>query len=134
MAGGVKVNQPSRESWYEHSPGKLVPSADGYQTYAHKLGYGQAHALFVTKTLGFLKVVTHESLWQELNDVRFTTPLLHDWIPYLAEQLQQEGLLEEAHVYNCNCGILSATTNHLDEIVSRGLRDGSIVIPVSAVA
>lgn len=134
MAGGVKVNQPSRESWYEHSPGRLMPSGDGYQTYVHKLGYGQAHALFITKSPGFMKVVTPESLWQELNDVRFTTPLLRDWIPYIAEQLQEDGLLEEANIFNCNCGVLSASTKHLDEIVSRGLREGKISIPVSAVA
>jgi hypothetical protein len=129
MAGGVKVNQPSRDEWYEHAPGKLTPSADGYQAFTHKLGYGQAHALFVTRSPGFIKVVTPESLWQELNHVRFTTPLLRDWMPYLGKALSEEDLLEEAHVFNCSSGVLSANTHQLDDIVSRGLRDGDIVIP-----
>lgn len=128
MAGGVKVNQPSREEYYAHAPGKLTPSADGYQTFTHKLGYGQAHALFLTRSDGFMKVVTPDSLWQELNHVRFTTPLLKEWMTYLGKSLREEGLLEEAHVFQCSCGVLSATTRHLDDIVSRGLRDGHIGI------
>lgn len=134
MAGGVKVNQPSREEYYAHSPGKLTPSADGYQTFTHKLAYGRAHALFLTRSDGFMKVVTSDSLWQELNHVRFTTPLLKEWMPYLEKALREEDLLEEAHVFNCSCGVLSASTRHLDDIVSRGLRDGHIGIPVGALA
>jgi hypothetical protein len=132
MAGGVKVNQPSQPHWYEHAPGKLAPSSDGYHTYTHKIGYGQAHALFVTRSAGFMKVVTPESLWQELNDTRFTTPILREWMPFIEEQLREESLLEEAHVLNCNCGILSATTNRLDEIVANGIRDRRIFIPEPA--
>jgi hypothetical protein len=134
MAGGVKVNQPSRDEWYAHAPGKLTPSADGYQTFTHKLGYGQAHALFITRSPGFIKVVTSESLWQELNHVRFTTPLLKEWMPYIGQALRDEGLLEEAHAFNCSSGVLSANTRQLDEIVSSGLRDGHIVIPRSVSA
>jgi hypothetical protein len=129
MAGGVKVNQPSREEYYAHSPGKLTPSADGYQTFTHKLAYGQGHALFLTRSPGFMKVVTTESLWQELNNVRFTTPLLKEWMPYLGKALRADDLLEEAHVFNCSSGILSASTRHVDDIVSLALRDGHLRIP-----
>jgi hypothetical protein len=132
MAGGVKVKRPSDEEWYSHQPGRLTPAADGYATYTHKLGYGQAHALFVARTPGFLKVVTPETLWQQLNDTRFTTPLLREWMPYIERSLREEDLLEEAHVYHCNCGILSAQTRHLDEIVTRGIRDRHILIPEPA--
>jgi hypothetical protein len=129
MAGGVKVNQPGREAWYAHAPGRLTPSADGYQTLAHKIGYGQVHALFVTRTPGFMKVVTGETLWQELNDVRFTTPLLREWVPHIEKCLRDESLLEDAHVYNCTCGVLSASTRHLDTIVTEGLQSGALSIP-----
>lgn len=128
MAGGVKVNQPSREPWYAHSPGRLTPSADGYATYTHKIGYGQAHALFVTRSPGFMKVVTPEALWQELNTTRFTTPLLREWMPHIEAKLREEELLEEAHSFGCNCGILSAMTKDLDEIVSLGLKQGHLRI------
>ena len=30
-----------------------------------------------------MKVVTAESLWQELKSDRFTTPLLREWMPYI---------------------------------------------------
>jgi hypothetical protein len=133
-AGGVKVKQPSREDWYAHAPGRLTPSADGYFCYVHRLDYGLCHALYVTKMPGFMRVVTEEALWQELNDTRFTTPLLREWVPYIEVELRSAELLEEAHVFNCTCGVLSAQTKHLDEIVSEGLRSGSIDIPSSSAA
>ena len=128
MAGGVRVNQPSREEWYSHQPGKLVPTTSNYLTFTLKLSYGLVHALFLTTSDGFMKVVTPESLWQQLNNTRFTTPLLREWMPFIEEALRADGLLEEAHSFNCTCGVLSATTKHLDQIVSRGLYDGQIHI------
>jgi hypothetical protein len=133
-AGGVKVNQPSREDWYAHAPGRLTSSADGYFCHVHRLDYCLCHALYVTKMPGFMRVVTEEALWQELNDTRFTTPLLREWVPYIQEELRLAELLEEAHVFNCTCGVLSAQTKHLDEIVSEGLRSGAIHIPSSSAA
>src|SRR3954454_16694893 len=68
QAAGVKVGQPGDEYWRKHTPGRLTPTADGYQVFTHKLGYGMAHALFITRMPGFMKVITEESLWQELKD------------------------------------------------------------------
>ncbi len=93
------------------------------------MGYGLAHALFLTRMPGFMKVVTPESLWQELKSVRFTTPLLKEWVPYIEERLRADELLEDAHVFNCHCGVLSALTTHLDEIVSEGIQQRQILIP-----
>ena len=130
----MKVNQPGREKWEARNPGRVIPTPEGYQVFTHKLGYGLAHALFLTRMPGFMKVVTEESLWQELNDVRFTTPILRAWMPYIEERLRADDLLEDAHVYRCQCGVLSATTKRLDEIVTRGLAEGHIVIPRRGVA
>lgn len=129
QAGGIKVNQPGKEHWYAHSPGRLFPTEDGYQVFTHKLGYGMAHALFVTRMPGFMKVVSEESLWQELKSTRFTTPILREWMGHIEERLRDEERLEDAHVFNCRCGILSATTQKLDEIVSEGLQQLMILIP-----
>ncbi len=74
-------------------------------------------------------IVTEESLWQELNTTRFTTPILREWIPFIDRKLRECNRLENAHVYGCQCGILTATTTKLDEIVIGGLKDGDIVIP-----
>ena len=131
-AAGVKVNQVGGETWRAHTPGRLTPTADGYQIYTHKLNYGMTHALFITRMPGFMKVVTPESLWQELNNVRFTTPILKEWIPYIEETLRYEERLENAHTFNCNCGILSATTQSLDKIISEGLQQHELIIPRTA--
>ena len=129
IAAGVHTNVPGRETWYASTPGTLIPTSDGYLVYTHKLGYGMAHALFVTKAQGFMMIVTPESLWRELNTTRFTTPLLKEWVPYIEKRLRADNLLEDAHVFNCTCGILSATTSKLDEIVTDGLKKWLITIP-----
>lgn len=133
-AGGIKVKQPSQQDWYAHSPGKLSLSGDGYQCHTHKLGYGLAHALFLSRTDGFMKVVSPESLWQEVSGPRFTTPIIREWMPYVERQLRDQELLEEAHCFGCSCGVLSAVTHHLDEIVCEGIKSGEILIPGSALA
>src|SRR3954454_14504010 len=91
--------------------------------------FGLAHALFITRMKGFMLVVSEESLWQELKENRFTTPLLREWMPYVEGQLRTQDLLEEALVFNVTCGVLSATTTHLDKIVTDGLKSGEIRIP-----
>ena len=135
IAGGVKIKQPSREAaYYAHTPGNLNPSADGYVTHVHKLDYGMAHAMFITKAPGFMKVVTDETIWQELTDTRFTTPILREWVPYISKQMRAKEILEEAHCFNCNSGFMSANTADLDNIVTEGLRFGEIHIPSQSAA
>lgn len=129
IAAGVKTGLPDAEEWYKSSPGRLNPSAEGYICHQHKLGYGLGHALFVTKAPGFMIVLSEEALWRELNNTRFTTPLLRGWMPYIERQLRAINRLEHAHVYGCRCGILTATTPCLDEIVVEGLRARDITIP-----
>ena len=129
QASGIKIGQPGAESWHRHTPGRLTPTPDGYTVYTHKMGYGMAHALFITRMDGFMKVVSEEALWQELQDVRFTTPLLREWMPYIEQTLRSEERLEDAHAFNCHCGILSASTKSLDEIVSQGFQQRELIIP-----
>jgi hypothetical protein len=129
IASGVTVNQPGRDDWYARSPGRLVPTSEGYQTHTHKLGYGLVYALFLTRMPGFMKVVSREALWQELNAVRFTTPLLREWLPHVETRLRCDGHLDDAHAFNCQCAHLSATSATLDTIVSDGLKNGDLVIP-----
>ena len=132
-ASGVQVNKPGNPDWMANIPGRLTPHAEGYQVFTHKLGYGMAHALFMTRMPGFMKVVTEESLWQELNSPRFTTPVLREWIPYIESTLRFEDRLEDAHVFGCRCGVLTATTQSLDKIVTEGLQQQELIIPKSSV-
>ena len=131
-AGGVKVQRPTDEPYYARQPGRLYATPDGYNTYNHKLGYGLAHTYFITRMPGFLRVVSEEALWQELNDTRFTTPLLREWMPYIEKQLREAEVLEDAHSYGCRCGVLSSTTKRLDEIVSEGIKSHKLLIPSTA--
>ncbi len=116
QAAGVKIKRPGDEPWRASHPGRLLPTPEGYQCHTHKLGFGLAHALFLTRMPGFMKVVTPESLWQELTSTRFTTPILKDWVPYLERQLRADESLEEAHVFRCQCGVLTATTRTLSAL------------------
>ena len=131
QAAGVKVGQKGCEDWHKHTPGRLTPTPDGYVVHQHKLGYGMAHALFITRMPGFMKVITEESLWQELKDVRFTTPILREWMPYIEATLRYDERLEDAHTFGCQAGILSATTESLDRIVSQGLQQRELIIPAA---
>jgi hypothetical protein len=127
---GGKARKPSDADWYgPRSPGRLTAGNDGYKLYVHKLEYGLVHALFVSKEPGFLPILTPEALWEELNDTRFTTPILREWMPYLEARLREKSLLEEAWCFRCNAGWLSASSHNLDQIVSEGLQTGQISIP-----
>jgi hypothetical protein len=125
----IKTNIPGREEWYASTPYGLFPSAEGYTVYQHKLGYGLAHAVFVSRAPGFMLVFSEAALWQELNTTRFTTPILREWVPQIDKALRAENRLEDAHVFNCQCGILTATTSKLDEVVVKLLSRGKIDIP-----
>jgi hypothetical protein len=129
MAGGVRTRQADSPEWMANQPGRLTPSAEGYLCYQHKLGYGMAHAIFVTKAPGFMLVMSEPALWRELKSSRFTTPLLREWMPYVETELRRHSRLEDAHCYGCHCGLLTASTEKLDEIVVEGLKEYQIAIP-----
>jgi hypothetical protein len=130
-AGGVRTRRPGDPERMGNQPGRLTPSSEGYLCYQHKLGYGMAHAIFVSKAPGFMLVLSEPALWRELKSTRFTTPLLREWMPYIEAELRGINRLEDAHCYGCHCGLLTATTQKLDEIVVQGLSEGRVIIPKS---
>jgi hypothetical protein len=104
----------------------------GYATKAAHLGHGRHHALFLSRSPGFLPVGDPESLWRELSSTRYTTPILRNWVPTLSEQLKKEGLLEPLYVTEgLTCHRLLATTADLDRIVSESITLGRISIPAT---
>jgi hypothetical protein len=133
-ATGAKVKRASEEDCWLRDPGNLSKLTEGYTTETHKLQYGMSHALFVTRSPGFLTSISEEALWQELTSTRFTTPLLRSWMPWLTERLVDHELLVEAYGFQCRCGVLQTTTDDLDDLVSEGLREGPLVIPSQWVA
>lgn len=130
-AAGAKIKRASDEPRRANQPGRVFASEEGYEFTQHKLGYGMAHALFMTRMLGFMKIVNPKALWRELKDTRFTTPILPEWMPYIEEQLRKKDYLTESYAFGCECGVLTATTKHLDEIVEFGIKSGKLTIPSS---
>jgi hypothetical protein len=54
--------------------------------------------------------------------------------PYVSREMRKRDFVEEAHVFNRNCGITSARTKDLDEIVAKDRRSGAIHFPASSAA
>lgn len=59
----------------------------------------------------------------------FTTPLLPEWMPWVARNLLQAGNLPEIGVFGMHAHHLNLTQAQLDETISFGLRFGCITIP-----
>jgi hypothetical protein len=124
--GGLDAAEPS------FSCSHVNAGTKGYSFYAHRISYGLCHAIAVTRSPGFLPVADAETLWQELSSARYTTPLLRAWVPYLAQQLRLSGRLADCQTYRCQCGVLAVTSQDLDDVVSQGVRSGSLRIAQEA--
>jgi hypothetical protein len=124
-----RVKKASDNDYYLRSPGWMVPAGTGYTTSMNKLEYGLLHVMFISKEPGFMLVADQESLWRELRDTRFTTPIMREWMPYVERKLREMHQLEELRCFRCNCALLKCQTKHLDMIVTKGIQDGEIAVP-----
>jgi hypothetical protein len=111
---------------YSHRP---VRHESGYKVLTSRLDGNYWHMLVVADVPGFLPILDDASLWQELKTDRFTTPLVRSWIPWLRKRMEEERLLARIRQCGCNAGLLVATTDQLDELVTQGLETGEISIP-----
>jgi hypothetical protein len=109
-------------------PDSVWPAPGGYRIDAHRLGFGSIHTLFTCRQQGFLHDDRDETLWQELKQERFSTPMLRGWLPYIRKELELRSLLSRCFTLDCTCSLLTATSADLDSIVESGLRNGSIAI------
>ena len=136
-AGGIRISasgvQIARNpgDWDKKSIGnyKLMPSDDGYYSFVERRDFGMCHVLFISHMEGFMPVVDDTAIWSELKSDRYTTPILREWMPYIKEQLEGRGLLKMCWQYRSQCATITATTEHLDDIVSTGLKSRRIEIP-----
>lgn len=128
QGNGVHVKKPG-DRHHTESLSYLSIKEGGYNTWTSRLPYGLAHALFMSRAAGFMTLVNPETLWQELNEPRFTTPVLREWMPYIEKRLRESEKLELCLSHRCACGILSATTSDLDAIVEDGLQSRTITVP-----
>jgi hypothetical protein len=145
LASGLHVMRPGdagKSYRYAQNPGRCIVSQSGYDVYKHRLGFGQEHRMFISRTPGFMLVASDEAVWQELKGDQYNTPLLREWLSHVAAELRDKGLLSECqvHPYQPNeeeeaqaplltsC-VISATTKDVDDIVLDGLRKKLIAIP-----
>jgi hypothetical protein len=98
-----------------------------YLVHQHPLGYGQAHALFLSTDPGFLKESSDESLFAALKSPRFTTPLLRSWVGPIAKDLKAQGLLSPLWCFRCRCAVVTAKDEDLDACVTRGVKGGKLL-------
>jgi hypothetical protein len=101
----------------------------GYRVHRHNLGYGTWHCVLAARRDGFLPCISDAALWAALTSNRFTTPLLRDWMPWVRQTLVARRLLKDCDCAGCTAGLLSATSEDLDAVVSAGLKQGQLTIP-----
>lgn len=128
-ASGGQVKAPGDRYAQAADPGKVLKVDEGYETWTHKLEHGLVHACFVARQPGFMLSVTDESLCAQLKDIRYTTPFLDSWVPYIKDQMIKGGILAMARCMACECGTLNATETQFDFIISNGLKTKALIIP-----
>lgn len=125
-AKGLAVASPNGNPRTPDSIGKVD---GGYTVEAHRLPYGLAHAFVYSKTPGLMLGRSNAHLWAKLTDPAFTTPILPEWIDYVAKTLRKRERLVDAQTYRCECSVLLATVADVDAVVSEGIKAGKLVIP-----
>jgi len=103
-------------------------ASSGYRIYRTRLGYNTWHMLAVAKTEQLIPVLSDAALWKRLQESKFTTPLLRDWLPVVKACLFADSLLTRLNCFQCEAAVLTASTDDLDRIVGAALRDRAISI------
>jgi hypothetical protein len=106
----------------------LTTCPDGYRILRTKLDYGLWHVLCLAKSVGFMPVLTEETVWQLLRGPKYTTPLSREWMPWLLRTMKDRGIIEDLTQRGCQAGVLLADNETLDALVSEGVRTGALAI------
>ncbi len=107
----------------------LTKCPDGYRVYRSKMAYGLWHVLCLSKRDGFLPIISDATVWQLLQGDRFTTPLLREWVPWLRQEMKKLGIIVPITQSGCDAGLMIAEAEALDDLISRGIRNGYLTIP-----
>lgn len=100
----------------------LAKCPEGYRIYRTKMNYGLWHVLCLAKREGFMPAVTDETIWQQLQSNRFTTPLLREWVPWLLQEMKKRKVIVELTQSGCDAGLMLADNETLDDMVSQGVK------------
>ena len=107
----------------------------GYRFHAVRLGIDYWHLVAAARDDGLMPYLAEESLRQALRSPKITTPFLNAWVPWLADALAtppgggDPAPLQLLDGYQTGAALLTVTSEELDALVQRGLREGDIAIP-----
>jgi hypothetical protein len=126
LQGDTKVVMRTEDipHWYDH----LGKHPDGYTIHRQRFDHNTWHVLAVAKQDGLLVRLSEQSLWAELRNPRFTTPILRSWMPWLMKSLLDSDHLRRLKCFGCESAILTAGNLDLDDAVMRGLKTGKLRI------
>lgn len=94
----------------------------GYRIYRTKMGYDLWHVLCLAQREGFMPVMTEQTVWQLLQNDKFTTPLLREWVPWLYKKMKERANVIPLTQHGCQAGLLLTDNATLDELVSEGIK------------
>jgi hypothetical protein len=101
----------------------------GYDVFTHNMGYNTFHMVAISKRPGFMTTLDDEAVWQQLCDGRFTTPVIREWATYIRDTMMgRKQWIVKAKGFGCDCALMTANDENLDEIVQGGLRRGILKI------
>lgn len=108
-------------------------NAYGYTCQRFRLGYDLWHLLAVSKHPGLIPCYTVRSVMHRLLSDAYSTPLIWepdrpDWGNYVVKKLIEHNKLVKLNCFQCRAGMLTVSSDQLDEIVSEGLSSGNIAI------
>ena len=98
----------------------------GYTAALARLAPGAIHLVAMAKLPGLMPTFDDDRLWTELCGERYTTPLLREWTPWIRQRLLDTGGIVAAQGYGSKAGVLTATPENLDILVSSGVRQGHL--------
>lgn len=127
LCSDAKVRIDLHQDDNEYASETLQKDGSGYRTYRYLLCQGVWQFLWVSKDPQLL-VAGKTALGQALLADPFTTPLLPEWVSYLEQELEANGLLVSLKGDGCPSTLLSAQSKDLDQLVTRGIQGGDLKI------
>lgn len=108
--------------------GQLVAAEVGYACSRTKLPHGWVHVVGHAKDPRLLLCLNDEELWRVLSGPAFTTPVLRAWVPWIRSELERRLLLLPMFNFGCEVAKHLCDQEQLDDLVSNGVKSGSLVI------
>lgn len=131
-AHGPRVHKKS-ERYANANLYRISYDTDGYVSEKHNLDHGKAHMHLWSKSVGFIRIMSDRAIFDQIKRSSIkhpmTCPFIFDWMEWAKAQMVRLSVLEECHCYRCDCGVFSASSETLAEIIKRGLESGDIRIP-----